>query len=290
MKRHAVGVVIFCLSATQALAQTSNSADWTGYYVGVHSGARWSRIEPDASFFSPFFSPNNGGNPTAFGAQFGHDWQYGDWTLSDLHGHWELGFEGDIDLGKHSTSTQQSTSITICRLQFPPGTPPGIGPPFPPGTRCAPTPVTTVGRTMDSLADVSARIRAGLTLGRGLIYATGGLAVQRTRIQANDSYVTKDPIDANQHCGPSDPACFVSGTDGKAILGWSLGIGAEFQVDRRLSFGLEYRHADFGRKTFNFDPTFSGNAAQFLAPPSPTDARFSDNRLTIRANYRFNGT
>jgi len=70
----------------------------------------------------------------------------------------------------------------------------------------------------------SLRGRAGLALGSLQIYGAAGLAL--AFIQAES-----DTLGAS---------------DSKALTGWTLGAGAEYQAPQGLRFGLEYRHSDYG--------------------------------------------
>lgn len=72
------------------------------------------------------------------------------------------------------------------------------------------------------------RARAGVTTGSWLLYAAGGLAFANFNFQAGGP-----PIVAS----------------GATLSGWTIGVGAEYALNRQMRARLEYLYADFGQKT-----------------------------------------
>ena len=262
-------------------AQDSAPRDWTGYYLGLHGGERWSKPSIPSDFLSGFVAVS--GTAVA-GLQFGYDGQFGNWALGGESGHWLLGAESDFDVGKQSEGRANPFIFpAICIL--PPGTPV----PAPPGTPCLPTPGFSTGESVTQLSDMSARMRAGVIWRQWLLYATAGLAVAHVRVSMKETYRDNNPFNASSHCATVDVECSVIGLDDKILVGWTVGVGSELSIGRDISIALEYRHSDFGHETFSFTPTFVGNGAQFLRTPSPKRVALTDDRTTLRLNYRFNG-
>lgn len=71
----------------------------------------------------------------------------------------------------------------------------------------------------------SLRGRAGVAVGDALVYATGGLAFSVIQLGSNE---------------------FSAPEQSQALLGWTLGAGAEFQLGQGLRLGVEYRHSNYG--------------------------------------------
>lgn len=89
------------------------------------------------------------------------------------------------------------------------------------------------------------RAKAGMTLGNPPLYATGGVASARfkSRITHLHTGTTPDISDSHTHTG------------------WVVGAGIDYMVYKQFSVDIEYLHADFGSKSYSYDPTIVGAAA-----------------------------
>ena len=72
------------------------------------------------------------------------------------------------------------------------------------------------------------RVRAGLPLGRGLLFATGGLALSGIWVESTGS-----------------------STDKNRIFGGTVGAGFEFKVFESVTLRTEYLYGNYGKETFN---------------------------------------
>lgn len=246
---------IFAIGAGIALLVVANSAhadeaatvDWTGPYLGLHGGVRRSQID------APFFSPLPSGSPVIWGGQFGYDWQYGKWVL---------GFESDLDAGKQSKSESSRLSpVSACTVG--------------PHPVCPPLIIFQTDNGIDAGSTVSVRARAGFAAGRWLLYGTGGLALAHARAR-HKLTVTEYDLAGNVAVFRSSSA-----RRGDNLVGWTLGLGGEVPLDRKVSIAVEYRHSDFGSKTVTFDSTTLEPFQVAL-----TEA-LTDDPVTLRLNYRF---
>jgi outer membrane immunogenic protein len=68
-----------------AVAKDHPKLDWTGFYVGLHLGAGWSRIQESAQ--NGALSANQSGSGVFGGGHAGYDWEWGRFVL---------GLEGDF--------------------------------------------------------------------------------------------------------------------------------------------------------------------------------------------------
>jgi outer membrane immunogenic protein len=117
-------------------------------------------------------------------------------------------------------------------------------------------PVTTTGETkLDNLGSVQARL--GYAMGRWLPYVTGGYAFgEGEHTTAVSSFLGTSRF-----------------SDSKWYNGWTVGLGAEYAINRRWSVKGEYRYTDLGSETL--DVGF------------PTKIKLTNQALDLGVNYRF---
>jgi outer membrane immunogenic protein len=231
---------------------------WTGFYVGGNAGYAWGRgaingteVAPppffaiDATAISTAASPRLKPDGFTGGAQAGYNWQAG----SAL-----FGVEADIE----AFHLRASTTGT-----FPfPSTLPG-GPIGPPTTFFSPT----SSLSTDWL--FTGRGRIGWANDHWLLYATGGVAV--TNLSVNQSIVQLAPFIFN-----------ASSSDTR--VGWTVGAGFEYALDRNWSVKGEYLYLDFGNL----------NGVGVLTPPFAgftynNSTHLTANLARVGFNYRFGG-
>jgi outer membrane immunogenic protein len=90
--------------------------------------------------------------------------------------------------------------------------------------------------TLDVQVLSSLRARAGVAVGQFQLYGTAGVALGF--------------IQAESTSGASDS---------KALAGWTLGTGVEWQSEGGLRLGVEYRHSDYGDADVNFAGSIDGD-------------------------------
>lgn len=119
----------------------------------------------------------------------------------------------------------------------------------------------------------SARGRLGFSTGGIMPYVTGGLAWAHVK--------------SGLHCPANAIAgfCLTNGGfdayDAGFVTGWTVGGGVEAMVWRNISLKVEYLHADFGSRTWNFGTTPKGN------PTGPTPHTFAMDTVRMGLNYKF---
>lgn len=104
----------------------------------------------------------------------------------------------------------------------------------------------------------SARARLGYAMDRLLPYVTAGVAVARIE---SDLFVAGNSVQPRND----------------TLVGWSLGMGAEYAVTEKVSLRAEYRYSDYGAHASNL-PHF-GNL------PATMDLKAQDVRFGI--SYKF---
>jgi outer membrane immunogenic protein len=216
--------VIALGTAGAAFAQGPDGINWSGPYAGLNAGYgidSGHAVNVGGTNAATANAIGSGARPTRFNidrAGFVGGGQVG-WNFQ--RGRWVFGPEGDFSY-LHSRGTA------------------GIGTLAAPGA-----PQATVVRTqLDWMG--SARLRAGYTLGSGLIYGTGGYAFGKVKGAAS-------------FYGPSGTLNYTGGNNYTA-QGWIAGGGLEFRpfhegAMSKVSLGVETTYYDLGRSHIVAGPT-----------------------------------
>jgi outer membrane immunogenic protein len=227
--------------------------DWSGFYVGVSVGGRWSDdqwtttavssflIAPDPSSAVAKFDPGG----VRAGGYLGYNWQVSDWVF---------GIEGDAAWANNKT--------TLAGI---PGT---FGPLFGLG------PLAFDSARVKEGADGSLRLRAGyLVSPNWLFYSTGGVAFQQVSVNASCA-------------GSLFNASFCSAvrdeTASSTRVGWTVGAGVEVSFSPNWLLRGEYRYADYGTLNHDF---FAGTITDDVT----ANVRFHTNTATVGIAYKFGG-
>ena len=224
---------------------------WTGFYVGGHAGALWTKADgrldplPNVPFFGVF--PNSGDlNDTAFvgGVHVGYNWQ-----LSPL---WVVGIEADWSWTDAKGSFAQPWVSIL--------------------TGVRPTTLTTMSMGPDWLATVRGRFGYLITP-TALLYFTGGAAFADVDYSAS---ATNEP-----------PTTYIAATSfSKTASGYVLGGGLEWALWSNWSLRAEYLfyHLNTSAAALAFDTT--GN----FPPPLGSGFSWSDmdvHAVRFGASYKF---
>lgn len=203
-------------AAGAASAQTADAPTWSGPYAGIHAGYG---IDGDAhmDISGTSTATNNaiasGTRPRAIGQDregFVGGGQIG-WNFQ--RGNWVFGPEGDFSYMRTRGTNSVYTNATGGGVQ------------------------ETLARSrMEWMG--SARLRAGHTLGNGLVYATGGYAFGKVK----GSATFNTPTGVQNYAGRNS----------YTAQGWTAGGGAEFRPFhegnlQKVSFGIEATYYDLGR-------------------------------------------
>jgi outer membrane immunogenic protein len=223
-------------------------ASWTGFYVGVNAGYGWQNERMTVTGGNPLSSTiiGTGIVPSTFatdgdgwliGATLGYNWNYG-WGV--------LGIEGDIQFA--DISGKDGTSSVLGAFS-----------------------VTTAAETKtDWLATI--RARAGVFVGSGLLYATGGAAFGDVTTTMSATLAT--PI----------PAFNASalGSKSEVKTGWTVGGGYETPLWQNWTAKFEYLYIDLGSDDVVMATTVAGAPLAFTGS---VDHKYHVTRAGL--NYRF---
>ena len=327
MSKLTLGAVCLTAVLALAGAASAAPRDWSGAYVGVNAGGDWRGasvgdsaeqinnlsgvfvpqrgiiIVPGFTTDVPATSHTDGGS--VWGGQVGFNAQSGAWVY---------GAEGDLDAGSGKVSTSFGENLPTTAL-----TP---GRDLQALTGVAASTSFSATRQVSWSQDWSVRGRIGYARGRFLLYGTGGVAGAKANVSFTDTWadlpggfaapnaLTGAPaacfFGANYNpancpgtanVGPVGPIV-TSGRQSQTHIGWTAGAGGEMAMSRRLSLGVEYRHTDLGSKSYlPTNPTTSingptatqsgGAPAYGQAFPGATRISLSDDRVTVRINWRF---
>lgn len=265
--------LIACPAAAQPAAP---SVDWSGVYVGANVGWNSSatQVRPSNATTNQLTGLSNGaGAVTVPAATFptsqmdlsDQSWAAGGQVgVNKQRGNVVFGLEGDMDaLGGRA---RQFSSYAL------------------PATGLTTGSTVGIDRQTDPNWSASLRGRVGWATGNVLFYGTGGLALTDVRQSALYSYAPT----AGAGVAAANPGAnlgpFANGASAdNTLVGWTVGGGAEYAINKQISIGAEYRHSDYGTTTFGFVAPGAG-ATEENAP-----FHVSDDQVLAKINYKFAG-
>jgi outer membrane immunogenic protein len=233
---------------------------WTGFYVGLSGGGRWSNVTWTTLSVTPAPLPPDPTTAIAefnnatgtVGGYFGYDWH--------IAPQWVWGLQADFDWGK---SGKRNGGV--------PGTFGSGVPPYAPLAAAAVDSSWVTERW-----DASVRARLGfLVASPWLIYATAGFGMQSIEVGAScagggpPSWCTTIP----RH----EPVRY-------ARTGWTFGAGTEAALSHSLFARVEYRYTYYGYIDYTFftiPPSVTGDDVQ-------TSVKLRTQTLVAGIAYKFN--
>ena len=246
MNKVSFGAILGVSAMTFASLAGADEVNWTGFYLGANAGYGWGKSDVSTTtVFSPtgyFATTSVPAIANASAGKIRPNGFAGGVTLgfNNQTNKTVLGVELDLDAVDISKS-RTSGALYPC---------------------CAPT---SFSNTQSINADwlLTARGRVGYAITeRGLLYATGGLAV--TNLE-NKNHFTDTFASVNE-----------SGAESKTKYGWVLGFGYEHALENKWSLKAEYAHVDFG------DVSSQSNNLTGFTPP----IAFPTNTFTNRGDLK----
>jgi opacity protein-like surface antigen len=263
------------LIAAPAMAQPDNgTVDWSGVYVGLNAG--WNnaatQVHPSSATTNQLTGLSNGAGtvnvPAATFPTSQMDFSDSSWTgggqvgINRQRGHLVYGVEGDMDaVGGHGS---QFSSYAL------------------PATGLTTDSGVAIERRTDPNWTASIRGRLGWASGPFLFYGTGGVAFADVRQSALYGYAPTAATGVAAANPGADLGPFVNGasTD-NTLVGWTVGGGAEYAINRQISVGAEYRHSDYGTQTFGFVNPGAGATSENVP------VHFADDQVLAKVNFKF---
>lgn len=279
------------VEAAAAKRQSNDSENWKGFYIGGNVGGTTSNhsLVTSTAFCGGFNGavvggvftfPSNGcyfaqssvdlvnraGNqkakPKGFtgGVQAGYNFQAGKFVA---------GVEADFNSAHQNKTVSGRDNYTNVSPQYP----------------------FQVTQTIKTDWLMTVRPRAGVAVGRALIYGTGGLAVTNVNYQMNFEDFPANP-----------PVGFISskGTASTSVketkAGWTAGAGAEFKINDSWSFKGEYLYTQFNADgtannflvaTINSSGGVSGTPQSVTGQIFTSDVKLKSHHFRFGINYRF---
>ncbi len=211
-----------------AQAQTTPIFNWTGYYVGLHSGYRAASLNANIPTATPVFDccefaglqfaySSFSGNPSSgvYGFQSGYNYQVSPTWLVGIETAWSWG-RGTSRFSAFSVDEFDSFATLNYRVQL-----------------------TWSGEV---------RGRFGYVSNDWLFYGTGGVAFQHVKVSGSSQYI--------EGCDCDNVSILGQLSQSKVLVGYVVGAGVEQLTGRSWTWRLEYLFADFGRQ--NFGTSFVG--------------------------------
>jgi outer membrane immunogenic protein len=213
-------VLALAATATPAQAQDFN---WTGFYVGAHGA--W--VDTDADWTGQSIYQTVDGGEGSFTTASQTVPISESLSGSEFGGGGRVGFNwqaGALVLGAEADATFFGFTESVTR--------------------------TSGGTTYTLVSDASdletIRARAGLAMGRALIFATGGVAfsgLDHSLSATNVSEIVIDGGEGGDTVGTQTANLLATTSTG---TGWTIGGGGEVAVSDNLSVALTLLHVDFG--------------------------------------------
>lgn len=238
----------------------ASAGDWTGFYVGGFGGAAWTSFTPSTGLSGNWDSSR--GDLIDRSA-----------LLPRLNsGLSETGAIGGVALGVNSQSGSFVAGMEIDASALDSDSSHTLSVPSGPGNPYR----TQTAASIDWLG--TARLRAGWSFGRTLVYGTGGIAVGDVSLRQD---ITQLNTDFKQSSRTSD-----------AAFGWVVGGGVEHALTEHWSLKAQYLHVDLDTAS-----TASNGECQHACSPSDVtyfgryagshSAQVTLDTLTAGVNYHF---
>jgi outer membrane immunogenic protein len=207
---------VCALAVLSGLITPAAAADraWTGFYIGPHIGGAWTEIDKSlstpSSISAPYFLP---GDAAAIGTAGQMGWREG-----------EVSIGGQVGYNIQMNGVVFGAEADIGRLGL--------------DARSSVVEATPAAGDVNMATSVKAsylatlRGRLGLVVGDGLVYVTGGLAYSKVTLRQRTTFTgvsTDDDASASDHA-----------------VGWTVGGGVEYALDRNWTIKAEYLYADLG--------------------------------------------
>jgi outer membrane immunogenic protein len=236
-KKHAAltglaALTLFDIVGAQAPAQAQTPVfNWTGYYVGVHTGYRAGDFSGNAPWatpdccdfttlqfnFVPFSTTAGSG---IFGFHAGYNYQFSPDVLVGIETSWSWG-RGTARISSLSSESFDGFS-TFNSLNY----------------------------KLQLTWSGDVRGRFGFVRNDWLFYATGGVAFQHVKVSVNTEFADNFGGDSVSILGRLSQS--------KVLVGYVVGGGVERMAFGGWTWRLEYLFADFGSKNFNVQFNGSG--------------------------------
>ncbi|WP_170937372.1 MULTISPECIES: outer membrane beta-barrel protein [Rhodomicrobium] len=239
---------------------------WAGLHIGAHVGGGWGNSDvTDTFIYKADPTGNNSFDTTGVlaGVQLGYNFQRGNFVY---------GVEGD--LGWMNLSGDETFDLPNPTK----------------GTSKYERDRDITGNYSLSggfYGDLTARL--GYATENSLLYVKGGAAFLNADFERHYEGQNCSTI---RTCGGSRQTSKFDFDDSDTMLGWTIGVGAEYKLTQALSLKLEYQHFDFGSQSYDYKDTVGfdcggGRCASELSGTVETD--LTVDAVTVGLNYQLGG-
>ena len=275
MSRVAFGAVFAaCLGmSTAALATDLSLKDppnyeytpapiWSGLYFGVHAGGARTDIDVSDTYVynaDPHAENSFGTTGVIAGVQLGYNFQRGNFVYgveADL-GYLDLGGSKYFDLPAANDDPRNAIGATY-------------------------------SLSGGLYGDLTARV--GYATDKTLLYLKGGVAFLNVDTKSHYEGANACTM-GNRSCGSyKDPSTF-DFENSETLLGWTVGVGAEYALSSSLSLKVEYQHFDFGSVSSSYHgiDKFNPNKPSWQSElTGNSEISPTIDAVTVGLNYQFN--
>lgn len=253
--RKLFGILAIALGWAVAVGASAQTAaiDWSGFHLGGNAGATINdsrtraSVAPGGTYFigTDFAQVSDAGNGTLSQARPTGGIEAG---YSRQYGRLLVGVEAGANaLFLDDSRSSSATYLTQPTAQF------------------------TLKQSVEADWMATLRARLGFAGDNWLVYVAGGPAVTRVTLETSFS---------------DNFAATASGRDSNAEtkLGWTLGLGGEYALNRSWSLKAQYLYADFGWVESSMTVVNPGNGTSVV----DNKADFRTHTVLIGVTYRFN--
>lgn len=285
-------------AAVAPLPAGAQTNDWSGFYLGVEAGGASADVDAVSTDTVNQLTNVNPAGPQpitvvpATSANFDQSesdtgFVYGAFAgFLGQSGNWVFGIEGDLQGPRDASAPAQTSTLAPTIL----------------------SPASTLLQERDTEIRYSwsLRGRVGITTGRTLFYAAGGVTGARVELEAVNTYTIPAGNSASGIAGPAIGPIVTTASERRMMTGWTAGIGGETMLGGSLGAGVDLRYSDYGNKTFDLTdvsitrsgattfPGAEGDTGTIGPPlndprsdPGPTRLSLAEWRFALRLFFRF---
>jgi outer membrane immunogenic protein len=233
---------------------------WTGLYFGVHVGGAPGDINVSDTFDyngDPHADNDVDTSGVIAGVQVGYNFQRGNFVY---------GVEADLgylDLSGSKTADLHKETHRYNDLD------------------------ATYSFSGGLYGDLTARV--GYASDNLLIYLKGGAAF--LNVDANSRYVGANCSILGE-CGSGREASTFNFDNSEMLLGWTIGVGAEYALSSSVSLKVEYQHFDFGSASSDYEGEHNFSCGQWGTCTSKlwgnSESSVTVDAVKVGLNYQFN--
>lgn len=261
-----VGTFSYAQTSNMEVSSTSSLHSWAGYHVGINIGTQFNSSNQSLNVNDPLQSLSGQGANSDQSVLLGNSVKSANHlTIGGVHMDYLLqrnslvyGITADLMAEKCKMGSVSGSTLNDSSQEFP-------------------NYFSKIqGETCLSYLS-TAKGKVGKSIGNSLFYIDGGIAMGRMKSRTS-AVIT--------NVGNSAASDIWTGSASKTMLGYAIGAGVQYAIDKNISIGLNLQHYDLGKSSYTAQPdTFT--AADQPGVYQSMSARARGNLLKLSAGYQF---